>query len=100
MDQLTRTGISMTRTSVSLAAMATMMAAASAARAQPQPGVPDQEPPAGTTSVAPTEEPDDIVVLGTRRAGRTSTDSASPIDVISSDELQAQPAVNMLDTVK
>ena len=43
---------------------------------------------------------DDIVVIGTRRTDRTVTNSASPIDVISSAELNAQPAANMLDTVK
>jgi iron complex outermembrane recepter protein len=43
---------------------------------------------------------DAIVVLGTRRTDRTITDSASPVDVISSAELTAQPASNMLDAVK
>lgn len=42
----------------------------------------------------------DIVVIGTRRTDRSVTDSASPIDVISSAELAAQPAVNMLDAVR
>ena len=42
----------------------------------------------------------EIVVLGTRRQDRTVTNSASPIDVISSADLQSQPAGDMLDTVK
>ena len=43
---------------------------------------------------------DTIVVLGTRRTDRTLTNSASPVDVISSAELQSQPASNMLDQLK
>jgi iron complex outermembrane receptor protein len=41
-----------------------------------------------------------IVITGTRRLDRTVTDSASPIDVISSTELRAQPAANMMDQIK
>ncbi len=41
-----------------------------------------------------------IVVLGTRRTDRSAADTASPVDVISADELGAQPAANMLDAVK
>ena len=43
---------------------------------------------------------DEVVVTGTRRTDRTVTDSASPVDVISSAELRSQPAANMLDQVK
>jgi iron complex outermembrane receptor protein len=39
-------------------------------------------------------------VLGTRRTDRTLTTSASPVDVISSDELTAQPSANMMDALK
>lgn len=53
-----------------------------------------------TSPAAPAASQDEIVVTGTRRAGRTTTDSASPIDVIGSEELQSQPAANMLDIVK
>lgn len=53
-----------------------------------------------TSPVAPAVNQDEIVVTGTRRAGRTATDSASPIDVIGAEELQSQPAANMLDIVK
>ena len=41
-----------------------------------------------------------VVVTGTRRTDRSVTDSASPIDIISSEEFKAQPTANMLDTVK
>ncbi|RYY24792.1 MAG: TonB-dependent receptor [Sphingomonadales bacterium] len=48
-----------------------------------------------------TETPQgEIVVIGTRRTDRTSTTSASPVDVISSAELGSQPAANMIDAVK
>jgi len=43
---------------------------------------------------------DEVVVTGTRRTDRTVTDSASPVDVISSAELRSQPAGNMLDQLK
>lgn len=43
---------------------------------------------------------DEVVVTGTRRTDRTVTDSASPIDIISSTELRSQPAGNMLDQIK
>jgi iron complex outermembrane receptor protein len=43
---------------------------------------------------------DEVIITGTRRTDRTVTDSASPVDVISSVELRAQPAANMLDQIK
>ncbi|MEQ1725601.1 MAG: TonB-dependent receptor [Sphingopyxis sp.] len=49
---------------------------------------------------APEASTPEIIVIGTRRTDRTVTDSASPVDVIGSAELLAQPAVNMLDVVK
>src|SRR6185295_14370109 len=42
----------------------------------------------------------EVVVTGTRRTDRSVTDSASPIDIISSADLKAQPTANMLETVK
>ncbi|MGB7655098.1 MAG: TonB-dependent receptor [Novosphingobium sp.] len=57
----------------------------------------DTSTDADTTAAA---SDDAIVVIGTRRTDRTVTDSASPVDVISSAELQNQPAANMLDQVK
>lgn len=55
---------------------------------------------AGQAAAAtPPEEPE-LVVIGTRRTDRTITDSASPVDVISSQELQSQPTANLMDAVK
>jgi len=51
----------------------------------------------GEEAEAPAEG---IVVIGTRRADRTVTDSASPVDVIGTEDLATQSASNMLDTVK
>ena len=42
----------------------------------------------------------EIIVIGTRRTDRTVVDSASPVDVIGAADLAAQPASNMLDTVR
>src|SRR5437879_634057 len=43
---------------------------------------------------------EEIVITGPRRTDRTVTNSASPIDVISSTELTTQPTANLLDTIK
>lgn len=43
---------------------------------------------------------EEVVVIGTRRTDRTLTDSASPVDVISSADLQTQPSANILDSLK
>jgi iron complex outermembrane receptor protein len=60
---------------------------------------------AGATSpaadAATDQAPDQaIVVIGTRRTDRSVANSASPVDVISSADIQAQPATNMLDVIK
>ena len=52
------------------------------------------------TAPAADAAPTTVVVIGTRRSDRTLTNSASPVDVISSTELKSQPAANMLDVVK
>ena len=39
-------------------------------------------------------------MTGTRRLDRSVTEFASPVDVVSSDELPAAPTANMLDTLK
>lgn len=70
---------------------------ASAAAAQTAPLTPEPGP---APSPAATVNADEIVITGTRRTDRTVTNSASPIDVISSQELTAQPTANLLDTVK
>jgi iron complex outermembrane receptor protein len=106
-----------TRFLLTSAATGAGLLAAGAANAQPTP--PDTPPPA-TTQPAPTTpenvntgaganqarlspastSSDQIVITGTRRTDRTVTNSASPIDVISSTELTNQPTANLLDTVK
>ena len=58
-----------------------------------------QAAPAATTAAAD-DGAAQIVVLGTRRTDRTSTSSASPIDIISSKELGTQGASNLLDVIK
>src|SRR6476620_2536662 len=55
-------------------------------------------PAAGATTATPAEE--EVVITGTRRVDRTVSDSASPIDVISSEDLVAQSSANMMDQVK
>jgi iron complex outermembrane recepter protein len=59
-----------------------------------------QSTPAATGAAASPSGLEEVIVTGTRRVDRTVTDSASPIDVITADELRAQPAANMLDQVK
>ena len=61
-----------------------------------------QNPPtqAGEEPTTAAEESREIVVTGTRRLDRSVTDSASPVDVVSSEDLQAAPTSNMLDTLK
>ena len=58
--------------------------------------------PLEAEQVSPTapEDTPQLVVIGTRRTDRSITDSPSPIDVIGATELGAQPAANMLDTVR
>lgn len=51
------------------------------------------------TDEAKSDEPS-IVVIGTRRTDRSSTNSASPVDVIGTQELGTQAASNLLDVVK
>jgi len=52
------------------------------------------------TTAADQAQVDDIVVIGTRRTDRSSTDSASPIDIFTAEDLNSQPAADMLDVVK
>lgn len=53
-----------------------------------------------STTTTAAEEEKSIVVIGSRRTDRSATDSASPVDVIGSEELASQPAANMLDAVR
>src|SRR5689334_1802585 len=85
------------RTAILLASLSPL-ALTTPAAAQDAPA----EPTDATASKTATtdENGEEIVVTGTRRIDRTSTNSASPIDVISSAELTTQPTANMMDTVK
>ena len=74
------------RTALALAVSTFALAQAHAAHAQ-------DVPTPATTAVAndPATEPqDDIIVTGTRTAGRSRLDSASPVDVLSGASLQRQ----------
>src|SRR4051794_34983503 len=85
---------------VSTASLASLIIATPAA-AQDAPAAPDAQPaPAPAPQAATPLRADEIVITGTRRTDRTVTNSASPIDVISSQELTSQPTANLLDTVK
>ncbi len=53
-----------------------------------------------TTAADDATDAKEIIVIGTRRTDRSSTDSASPIDVIGAAELNAQPASDLLDVVR
>ncbi|WP_425230424.1 TonB-dependent receptor plug domain-containing protein [Sphingomonas sp.] len=88
----------MTKAFTSALAIATAMLAASAVQAQT---VPQADPATGHTAAEQTTtDAQDVLVVGTRRTDRTSTDSASPVDVIGAEEIQSQPAANMLDVVR
>jgi iron complex outermembrane receptor protein len=58
-----------------------------------------QEVPTGT-SAAEESSLDTVVVTGARATGRTVRNSAAPIDVVSSDELQATGKGNLLDALQ
>ncbi|MEG3084392.1 TonB-dependent receptor [Sphingomonas sp. PB2P12] len=59
-----------------------------------------QDPTPQAAASAEAEPANSILVLGTRRTDRTLTNSASPVDVISSADLTTQPAANMIDALK
>src|SRR6185369_15698203 len=86
-SQFTRTLLTSTATA------ACLFAADSASAAQPTTGSVNASQPAPASK-------EEIVITGTRRTDRTVTNSASPIDVISAQELTTQPTANLLDTVK
>src|SRR4029079_17495974 len=71
------------RTLLSSATAFTLISTAAAAQAA-QPAQPTTGPQTRVNS-------DEIVITGTRRTDRTVTNSASPVDVISSQELTQQP---------
>ena len=79
-------------------AKATLLASISFAALTP--GFAQTAPAQTAEAAAAADESEQIIVLGTRRTDRSATDSASPIDIIGSEELANQPAVNMLDVVR
>ena len=59
-----------------------------------------QSAAAADETAADADAAESIVVIGTRRLDRSSTNSASPVDVIGSQELSTQASSNLLDSVK
>ena len=55
---------------------------------------------ADTAVTAKADDEKSIVVIGSRRTDRSDTDSVSPVDVISADELVGQPQANLLDVLR
>ncbi|MCL6739891.1 TonB-dependent receptor [Sphingomonas sp. RB56-2] len=83
----------------SYAARSLMIGAATLALATPA-WAQDTAPAQPAAAQPAPDEGREIVVTGTRRLDRSITDSASPVDVVSSQDLQAAPTANMLDTLK
>jgi iron complex outermembrane receptor protein len=78
------------RTALAVAVSVTALATSHAAFAQdttPAPAAPQTDPAASDQDAAPSSE---IVVTGTRVAGRTKLDTASPVDVLSGASLRNQ----------
>ena len=59
-----------------------------------------QTAPAADAEVTADVDTPGIVVIGTRRTDRSSTNSASPVDVIGAQELSTQASSNLLDVIK
>ena len=70
------------------------------AEEQPAPAATAPQPAATDAQQPSSDQESEIVVTGTRRLDRSVTDSASPVDVVSADDLNAAPTANMLDTLK
>lgn len=79
--------------SITTAAGALLAANPVFAQAAPQTAAADAAAPADA-------DKDQIVVIGTRRTDRSSTNSASPVDIIGAKELSTQASSNLLDVVK
>ena len=85
--------------SLLLGSTAAVMAAPVWAQAQPvEPAQP--APTMGAEAETGEEVGAEITVTGTRRLVRSVTDTASPVDVISSQDLITSPTANMLETLK
>lgn len=59
-----------------------------------------QQAAAPATSNAAPAVDETIMIIGTRRPGRSVTDSASPIDIIGGSDLAEQPAINLLEAIR
>ena len=81
-----------------LSTRALMLASFSAVAFAAVPAAAQTAAPQAADEAAPKGE--DIIVIGTRRTDRSSTNSASPIDVIGTKELSTQASSNLLDIVK
>src|SRR5262245_61723502 len=77
--------------------LATTVPAGAALFAAPSAASP-AEPAAQAQAEATTV--DQVIITGTFRTDRTVTTSASPVDVISANDLVEHPAANMLDELK
>ncbi|MFM5895236.1 MAG: TonB-dependent receptor plug domain-containing protein [Novosphingobium sp.] len=64
------------------------------------PALAQAQPQAADDTATAADDSASIVVIGTRRTDRSSTNSASPVDVISSQELSTQASSNLLDVIK
>ena len=78
---------------ISMLAVTTALAGGSLAAPAFAQAAPQEAEAAATEEAA-------IVVLGTRRTDRSAGDTASPVDVISAQELGSQPTSNILDAVR
>ncbi len=83
------------------AALTALLPAAALAQLAPTPGVTALGAAAQPSeSTAPNlGAPEDIIVTGTRQAGRTKADSTAPVDVISAAELQRTGQQNVFDAL-
>ncbi|MGN6820469.1 MAG: TonB-dependent receptor plug domain-containing protein [Sphingomonas sp.] len=81
--------MSFSRTALAILVSTTALAVSQAAHAQetPTPATPDTAASADGQNAAPGQE---IIVTGTRVAGRTKLDTASPVDVLSGSSLRNQ----------
>ena len=80
-----------------LSAATALVGVTLAAVAAPNAGAQQATAPAAREASGKSEV---VIVTGTRRTDRSSTDSASPVDVIGGTELADQPAFNLLDVVR
>ena len=87
-------------TLLTTAALSALLPAAALAQLAPTPGVSALGATQPSEANAPNlGAPEDIIVTGTRQAGRTKADSTAPVDVISAAELQRTGQQNVFDAL-